>query len=363
MSWDPTSTSTPPQPAAAEPARPATEPAQAPEQRPDAASMTLEQAHAVAERIRARVRDHVMGRDDVIELVLVALFSDSHILLEDYPGSGKTTLAKALGGSIEDDLPDDDIPEFRRIQFTPDLLPSDVTGVMVFDTDSNTFAFRRGPIFAYVVLVDEINRTSPKVQAALLEAMAEKQVTVDNVSHRLDELFFVIATQNPLDVAGTYPLPLAQIDRFLFKIRMKHVDRASELEVLETWGTPKPPCALPTVHRGDVVRARDVIRRQVNIVRGAKECLVDTAIRLRDDKRVIQGVSTRALVQAIPALQTLALFRGRDFVSTEDIEYLLPHLFTHRLELTPGADDPDAIILGAAEQPLETLSRSTLRRG
>ena len=349
----PAPASTQPAPAAAQPAPAGTQPAQ---------QMDLDQAREVAQRVRARIRDHVMGRDDVIDLVLVALFSDSHILLEDYPGSGKTTLAKALGSSIEDDLPDDDIPEFRRIQFTPDLLPSDVTGVMVFDTNSNTFTFRRGPIFAYVVLVDEINRTSPKVQAALLEAMAEKQVTVDNISHRLDELFFVIATQNPLDVAGTYPLPLAQIDRFLFKIRMKHVDRASELEVLESWGTPKPPCTLPGVQRGDVVAARDAIRHQVQLVLGVKECLVDTAIALRADRRVIQGVSTRALVQAIPALQTLALFRGRDFVSTEDIEYLLPYLFAHRLELAPGADDPESIILAAAEVPLEILSRSTLRR-
>jgi MoxR-like ATPase len=317
-----------------------------------------------------------MGRDDVIELVLVALFSDGHMLLEDYPGSGKTTLAKALGDSIIDDVPDDEfalhrgapegreqaqIPSFRRIQFTPDLLPSDITGVMVFDTATNIFSFRRGPVFAYVVLVDEINRTSPKVQAALLEAMAEKQVTVDNVSHKLNELFFVIATQNPLDVAGTYPLPIAQLDRFLFKIRMHHVDRAAELEVLETWGTPKPPCALPRVNRGDVVRGRDVIRRQVRIVRGVKECLVDTARNLRADKRVLQGVSTRSLVQAVPALQTLALFRGRDYVSTEDIEYLLPFLLVHRLELAPGSEDPSDIIRTAAEQPLEVLSRSTLR--
>jgi MoxR-like ATPase len=322
---------------------------------------TLEQAREVAERVRARCRDHVMGRDDVIELVLVALFSDGHMLLEDYPGSGKTTLAKALGESIEDDVPDDDIPSFRRIQFTPDLLPSDVTGVLVFDTERSTFNFRRGPIFAYVVLVDEINRTSPKVQAALLEAMAEKQVTVDNVSYRLNELFFVIATQNPLDVAGTYPLPLAQIDRFLFKMRMKHVDRAAELEVLETWGTPKATCTLPKVTRGDIVRSREVIRREIQIARGVKECLVDTARNLREDKRVVQGMSTRSLVQAVPALQTLALFRGRDFVSTEDIEYLLPYLLAHRLELAPGSGEPDPIIRAASERPLEVLSRSTLR--
>src|SRR4051812_24415508 len=168
---------------------------------------SLDEAREVAEMVRGHMTDNVMGRDDVIELVLVALFADGHCLLEDYPGSGKTTLTKALGNAIIDDIPDDDIPSFRRIQFTPDLLPSDVTGVTIFETTTNTFVFRRGPVFAYVVLVDEINRTSPKVQSALLEAMAEKQVTVDNVSHQLNELFFVMATQNPLDAVGTYPLP------------------------------------------------------------------------------------------------------------------------------------------------------------
>ncbi len=322
---------------------------------------TLQDAQAVADAIRARCRAHVMGRDDVIELVLVALFSDGHVLLEDYPGSGKTTLAKALGESILDDLPDDDIPEFRRIQFTPDLLPSDVTGVMIFDTERNNFTFRRGPIFAYVVLVDEINRTSPKVQAALLEAMAESQVTVDNVSHKLDELFFVIATQNPLDVAGTYPLPLAQIDRFLFKIRMEHIDRASELEVMEAWGTPRQACELPRVTRGQVAAARALVRRDVTIHRGVKECLVDTARNVREDRRVVQGMSTRALVQAVPALQTLALFRGRDYVAPEDVEYLLPYLLVHRLELVPGTEDPKGLVLEAAAEPLEGLSRMTIK--
>ena len=322
---------------------------------------TLQDAQAVADAIRARCRAHVMGRDDVIELVLVALFSDGHVLLEDYPGSGKTTLAKALGESIIDDLPDDDIPPFRRIQFTPDLLPSDVTGVMIFDTDRNNFTFRRGPIFAYVVLVDEINRTSPKVQAALLEAMAESQVTVDNVSHKLDELFFVIATQNPLDVAGTYPLPLAQIDRFLFKIRMEHIDRASELEVMEAWGTPRQACELPRVTRGQVAAARALVRRDVTIHRGVKECLVDTARNVREDRRVVQGMSTRALVQAVPALQTLALFRGRDYVAPEDVEYLLPYLLVHRLELVPGTEDPKGLVLEAAAEPLEGLSRMTIK--
>ncbi len=321
---------------------------------------TLEDARNVAAMIRARMRDNVMGRDAVIELVLVALFADGHVLLEDYPGSGKTTLAKSLGHSIIDDLPDDEIPDFRRIQFTPDLLPSDVTGVMIFDTATSSFVFRRGPVFAYVVLVDEINRTSPKVQSALLEAMAEKQVTVDNVSHPLNELFFVMATQNPLDAVGTYPLPLAQLDRFLFKLVMKHIDRASELEVLRTWGQPRQIRQRPHVSRGAIVAARQILRTQVAVSPAIHECLVDIAQQLRADKRVRQGVSTRCLVQAIPALQTLAMLRGRDFVSTEDVEYLATPLFAHRLELAPGAKS-DQVIGEALRGPIETLSRRTLK--
>ncbi len=321
---------------------------------------SLDDIRDVAAKLRDRMRDNVMGRDQVVELVLVALFADGHVLLEDYPGSGKTTLAKALGYAIVDDLPDDEIPSFRRLQFTPDLLPSDVTGVMIFDTGTNQFQFRRGPVFAYVVLVDEINRTSPKVQSALLEAMAEKQVTVDNQCYSLNELFFVMATQNPLDAVGTYPLPMAQLDRFLFKLVMKHIDRASELEVLRTWGQPRVERDLPRVTRGDVVTARRLLRQAVAVAPAVHECLVDIAQRLRDDKRTRQGVSTRCLVQAIPALQTLAMLRGRDFVSSEDVEYLAEPLFAHRLELAPGVQDIGRVISDAVRQPLEALSRHTL---
>jgi MoxR-like ATPase len=319
----------------------------------------LDDVRAVAGRLRDRMRDQVMGRDDIIELVLVALFADGHVLLEDYPGSGKTTLAKSLGHSIVDDLHHDDIADFRRVQFTPDLLPSDITGVMIFDTAANTFTFRRGPLFAYVLLVDEINRTSPKVQSALLEAMAEKQVTVDNTTHKLDELFFVLATQNPLDAVGTYPLPMAQLDRFLFKLSMKHIDRASELEVLRTWGTPRQPRDLPRVTRADVVASRRLIRQTVAVDARVQECLVDVARLLRADKRVRQGVSTRCLVQAIPALQTLAVLRGRDYVSSADLETLAPVLFAHRLELAPGVVAP-ALISEVLKEPVERLSRQTL---
>ena len=332
--------------------------AQTPEMKHTVSS--LQEAFEIAQHVRGHMKDNVMGRDDVIELVLVALFADGHCLLEDYPGSGKTTLAKSLGTAIHDDLPDDEIPSFRRIQFTPDLLPSDVTGVTIFDTHTNTFQFRRGPVFAYVVLVDEINRTSPKVQSALLEAMAEKQVTVDNVSYKLDDLFFVLATQNPLDAIGTYPLPLAQLDRFLFKLVMKHIDRDSELQVLRSWGMPRKIEPRPFVSRGAIVSARHLVRAQVSVNVAVHECLVDVAQRLRADKRVRQGVSTRCLVQAIPALQTLAMLRGRDFVSTEDVEYLATPLFAHRLELAPGAR-AEQVITEALSVPLEALSRRTVR--
>ncbi len=321
----------------------------------------IEAARGVAETLGARMRHDVMGRDDVIELILVALLSGGHVLLEDYPGSGKTTLANALGDAILDDLEDDEIPDFRRIQFTPDLLPSDVTGVMVFDTETSSFHFRRGPVFAYVVLVDEINRASPKVQSALLEAMAERQVTVDNVSYPLDELFFVIATQNPLDAVGTYPLPLAQLDRFLFKIRMEHIHREAELEVLRTWGTPRQSCELSRVPRGEIVAARAALRGQVHVAKAVHECLLDVAGAIRADKRCTQGASTRSLVQAIPALQTRAMLHGREHVSSEDIEALAVPLFQHRIALIPGAGDASEVVGAALVEPLEALTRATLR--
>jgi MoxR-like ATPase len=246
------------------------------------------------------------------------------------------------------------------VQFTPDMLPSDITGVMIFDTNTQEFRFRPGPVFAHVLLVDEINRTSPKVQSAMLESMAERQVTVDNKTYPLDELFFVIATQNPLDSVGTYPLPVAQLDRFLFKIRMSHIERAAELEVLNAWGLPREVQALPTVSRAQVIEAREAVRRQVFVSEPVKTCLVDVAAAIRQDKRCAQGVSTRSLVQAIPALQARATLKGRDFVSAEDIKALAPVLFEHRLSLIPGVRDAGEVINDALAGPLDTLARATI---
>jgi MoxR-like ATPase len=331
---------------------------------PGPAAEALARARDVLERLRVRLRAQVLGRDEVIDLVLVALLADGHVLLEDYPGSGKTTLAKALGSSIVDDAPRDDFAAFRRIQFTPDLLPSDITGVSVFDAATSAFHFRRGPLFAHVVLADEINRTSPKVQAAMLEAMAEKQVTVDNVTYPLDELFFVIATQNPLDLAGTYPLPIAQLDRFLFKIRMVHIEREAELDVLRTRRERRDleRADLPRVSRSEVLAARRALDAGVAIDAAVHECLVDVARGIRADARVEQGSSTRSLVLALPALQALAALRGRDFVSSEDLEALLPRILVHRVDGAPGAGEAGAIVEEAMAAPLERLARATLRR-
>jgi len=316
------------------------------------------------------VKQQVLGRDDVIELVIIALVADGHILLEDFPGSGKTTLAKALGEAITDprfpserqqEPSEESIVPFRRIQFTPDLLPSDITGVPIFDSNTNAFHFRHGPLFAHVVLADEINRTSPKVQSAMLEAMGEKQVTVDNTTYFLDELFFVIATQNPLDLVGTYPLPTPQLDRFLFKITMDHIDREAELDVLDTYKSRRDRLGKhKTVTRDQVLAARAQIDADVVISSAVKTALVDISRNLRQDDRVLQGNSTRSMVLMLPALQVSAALRGRNFVSAEDIELLLPQVLGHRIELAPGVSDMARVLTDNMREPMEQLAKGTL---
>ena len=327
-------------------------------------AVLLDKAYNLLLTLESRLKRAVRGRDQVIELILVAILADGHVLLEDFPGSGKTTLAKALGESIYNDKPEPPITMFRRIQFTPDLLPSDITGMTIFEPDSGSFTFRPGPLFAHVVLADEINRTSPKVQSAMLEAMAEKQVTVDNTSHALGRLFFVIATQNPRDQAGTYPLPVAQHDRFLFKIRMNNIDRDSELDVLRSIHercTP-PGNDFPMVPKSAILEARQSVDNFIYVDDRINQCLVDMANALRQSPYVAQGISTRSLVLMIPALKACALKRARDYVTADDVSYLVPYVFAHRLELTAGMEDPIKVIRECCKKPLEDLCRSTLKK-
>ena len=234
----------------------------------------------------------------------------------------------------------------------------------MFEPESGKLIFRPGPLFAHIVLADEINRTSPKVQAAMLEAMAEKQVTVDNHTYPLDPLFFVIATQNPRDVAGTYPLPVPQLDRFLFKIRMQHISKKAELDVLERYPVTSLKSAeeLAGVRREDILRARDALRSTVVIAPAIREGLVDLARQLRDDARVVQGVSTRSLVLMLPALQAHALLCGRDYVSPQDIAALAPHVFVHRLDCLPGVENPATVVEECMKPILEQLARLSLHR-
>jgi len=333
---------------------------------------TLSEVYRIYRSLKTSCETEVQGRSDVIDLILIALLADGHVLLEDHPGSGKTTLAKALGQCVQR-APDADprFAAFRRIQFTPDLLPSDVTGTTVFDPNRNQLNYQPGPVFANIVLADEINRTSPKVQSSMLEAMAEKQVTVDNTTHLLEETFLVIATQNPLDQAGTYPLPKAQLDRFLFKIRMTFLSRSHELEVLamkypqcryqpQKMGASQNDAAL-VIRPETIAQAREIVKREIKIDRSITESLVEIAERLRAEPRVAQGISTRALVVTIPALQARAMMQGRDFVSPDDVKSLALPLFSHRLELQPGITNADVIVNDVMLPVIESLCRQSLK--
>jgi MoxR-like ATPase len=321
----------------------------------------LDDVRGLFATLREACRARVQGRDGVIDLLLTALLADGHVLLEDHPGSGKTTLAKALGECIRrESRHGRRLPPQRRVQFTPDSLPSDVTGVTVYDSARRRFVFHPGPVFTNVLLADEINRTSPKVQAALLEAMAEKQVTIDNRTRQLDEVFFVVATQNPLDSAGTYPLPRAQLDRFLFKVRMTYLSRSSELEVLTNRQGGMPAAPMMTFTPGEIAAARRIILQQVRVPEMIREALVDVARATRADRRVKLGLSTRSLVQGVPALQAWAAVQGRDYVLPEDVADLAVPLFAHRIELAPGVVNAETVVAESAMPVLEKVARGTL---
>ncbi len=280
-----------------------------------------------ANRIIENVAQVIVGKDDVIELCLVALLCEGHVLLEDVPGIGKTTLAKAVARSVG--------CSFRRIQFTPDLLPSDVTGILYFNQKTQDFEFRSGPIMAQIVLADEINRATPRTQSALLEAMQERQVTVDVETIKLPRPFLVLATQNPIELEGTFPLPEAQIDRFLMRLALGYPSREEEETILVRYEERDPLEALePAIEAGDLLMMQEQVKA-VLVEESVREYVVDVVRATREHEAVELGVSPRGTLALYRTAQALAAIRGRRFVIPDDIKYLAPPVLTHRILISP----------------------------
>ena len=291
----------------------------------------------------------ISGKEDAIRLSLVCMMAEGHLLIEDVPGVGKTSLAKTLAASIDG--------EYSRIQFTPDLLPSDVTGVMVYKRNSDKFEFRQGGIFANIVLGDEINRASPKTQSALLEAMEERQVTIDSTTYLLDTPFMVIATQNPIEHEGTYPLPESQLDRFLMRIEMGYPDRASEIEILDHHHAGSVDEVKAVVSAADV-QDMAALATTVHVAPSLKGYLVDLADATRRHPRLALGVSPRGTLALLRSTRALAASVGREFVLPDDLKSLAGPVLEHRLVLTPeasmsGATQADILedVLGSVPVP------------
>jgi MoxR-like ATPase len=281
------------------------------------------------ESIVTNIERVIQGKRDVIELMLLCLVSEGHLLLEDVPGVGKTNLAKSLATSIE--------CSFGRVQFTPDLLPSDVVGLTVWNRGDSTFDFRPGPVFNNIVLADEINRASPKTQAALLEAMAEVQVTVDGVTYPLTPPFMVIATQNPIEHEGTYPLPESQLDRFLMRVSVGYPSPSAELEILDAHGDHDPFRDIKAVMNSVDVERMAAATRQVHVAPSLKGYLVDVAQATRRSTHLALGVSPRATLALQRVARARAASQGRGYVIPDDVKALAVPVLAHRLLVTPEA--------------------------
>ncbi len=279
--------------------------------------------------LRQQIGGVLRGKADVVDQVLVAALAGGHVLLEDVPGVGKTTLAKAFARTLG--------VAFARVQFTPDLLPSDILGSLVLDRDAGTFSFRRGPVFTHVLLADEINRASPRTQSALLEAMSEGHVTVDGQTHPLDPPFLVLATQNPSDHHGTYPLPEAQLDRFLLRVSIGYPSHEETLELLYARATVDPLDALaPVLAEGELVELQRAVR-EIRVERAVAGYLVALVERTRAHPDVELGVSPRGALGLFRASQARALVHGRRFVAPDDVAALAVPVLAHRLLLGPEA--------------------------
>ena len=298
-----------------------------------------------SEKLIANIEQVIVGKHETVELTVIGLLCQGHLLIEDVPGVGKTMLARSLARSIG--------CEFSRIQFTPDMLPSDVTGVSIFNQVTREFEFRPGPVMAQIILADEINRATPKTQAALLEAMEERQVTVDGITHTLPRPFMVLATQNPIEYEGTFPLPEAQLDRFLLRIRLGYPSADDEVKVLERQQFHHPiEDLVPVVSEAEVLQAQDDVRK-IYVAPGVKRYIVELNRRTREFPEVYLGASPRGSLTLYRACQARAALQGREFVLPDDVKALAEASLGHRVILGPAARLRD---LSTAEVVQEILS-------
>jgi MoxR-like ATPase len=294
-----------------------------------AEELDLSQVRHLAVRLRAAVRQVVVGKDGPLDLAMVALLAGGHILIQDVPGIGKTTLAKTLAASLG--------CEFKRIQFTPDLTPADVLGVNIFDQRAQDFEFRPGPVFTQVLLADEINRATPRTQSALLEAMQERQVTVDGVSRPTPLPFLVMATQNPIEMEGTFPLPEAQLDRFMLRIALGYPDIEEEEEILLRFhGTSPPSVAEPVITVEELLEVQELVPL-VQVEASVRRYVLEVARATRSHASLEVGASPRAALFLYKAVQSLAAIRGRHYALPDDVKELADPVLAHRLVPTPQA--------------------------